>query len=62
MATQIGSHSQSYLINIETKAGKPQLSSPVEGFEDYGPLIKSSFYFEKVVLFIVLVGFVVIID
>lgn len=47
--TKTASSSHSYLVSIETQAGTPQLSSSVEGFEDYGPLIKSSFYFEKIV-------------
>ncbi len=49
MATPTASQSQSHIINIETIIGKPQLSSTIDGFQDYGPLYASSFSFEKIV-------------
>ncbi len=49
MAATAGSSSQTYMINIETTIGTPQLKSAVEGFEVFGPLYKSTFSFEKIV-------------
>ena len=43
------SQSNNNMVDIQTQADSPQLSSQVVGFETFGPLYKSDFYIKKVV-------------
>lgn len=47
--TKAASTSQTYMVSIQTITDDHQITSAVEGYENYGPLYKSSFYFEKIV-------------